>query len=99
MKLKELNKHDIIYFNKKTGKGSVVKIDSKNWFMPAKKHMRLSGKKTSIIQNEPFVFVDYDILLKEKNHRQIKFTLNRISNGDIFYISENELMEYFALWK
>ena len=98
MMRKEVKTSDIIFFNSKTGTGSVVEVPGKDkYFMPAKKMLRLPGEKSPIVNGESFVFLGYEVLKAKKNHRIIKVQLSRLHDRSIFFIEEHFLRQYFGI--
>ena len=92
---KELKASDVLVFNKESGSGSFVKVVGKgNYFMPAKKGLRLEGNKKPIVRNEKFVYIDYEVL-KRESPRTVRIGLVRVLTGEKCYISENDLDRYF----
>jgi len=95
---KEVKTSDIIFFNSDTGTGSVVTVPGKdNYFMPAKKMLRISGNKKPIVYGESFVFLGYEVLKAKKDHRIIKIQLSRLHDRSIFYIEEHFFRQYFGI--
>ena len=93
----EIRQGDTILFKEKTGKGSVVFTSSNgNYFMPAKVGMRIKGIKKPIVKNEEFIFNGSTVQAASATSRVVKCELLRLSDNNIFYISEMDLMAYFA---
>ena len=93
----EVRNGDAIYFNKKTGKGSVVLTGGKgNYFMPAKSGMRIKGIKKPIVENEEFIFNGSTVQSSSGKSRIVKCKLLRLSDNTMFYVSEFNLWNYFS---
>ena len=93
----EVRNGDAIYFNRKTGKGSVVLTGGNgNYFMPAKTGMRIKGEKKPIIENEEFIFSGSTVQSSSGKSRIVKCKLLRLSDNTMFYVSEFNLWNYFS---
>lgn len=94
---RELRQGDLVSFKKKSGSGSFVKVENKGYyFMPAKIDMRLEGEdKKPIQKNEIFVYSGYKLLLTEEDKRAVRISLVRETTGQLCFISENDLHNYF----
>ena len=93
----EIRQGDSILFKEKTGKGSVVFTSSKgNYFMPAKVGMRIKGLKKPIAKNEEFIFNGSTVQAACGTSRVVKCELLRLSDNVSFFVSEMDLMSYFA---
>ena len=96
-KFVEIRSGDIVIFKEKSGKGSFVQLDNNDiYFVPAKKEMRLSGKKMPIRRNEAFVFSGSTVLETKGSTRIVKINLTRLKTGQTCYVSEFNLHKYFA---
>ena len=94
--IKELKQSDILVFKEDSGSGSFVKVEMKgNYFMPAKKGLRLEGKSKPIRKYEKFTYIDYEVL-KRETPRVLRMSLLRQSTGEKCFISETDLFKYFA---
>jgi hypothetical protein len=93
----EIRKGDIIIFNSVSGSGSFVSIKNKgNYFMPAKKEIRLDGQKLPVKRNEPFIYVGSELLEAKGATRMVKIILTRIKTNQECALNEYQLHRYFA---
>jgi len=93
----EIRQGDSILFKEKSGKGSVVFTPNNgNYFMPAKIGMRIKGFKKPIAKNEEFIFSGSKVQSASGNSRIVKCELLRLSDNVSFFVSEMDLMLYFA---
>jgi len=93
----EIRQGDTILFKEKTGKGSVVFTSNRgNYFMPAKVGMRIKGIKKPIAAHEEFIFSGSTVQAASGSSRVVKCELLRLSDNESFFISEMNLMSYFA---
>ena len=93
----EIRQGDAILFKEKTGKGSVVfTTGNGNYFMPAKIGMRIKGIKKPIVKNEEFIFNGSTVQAASGTSRIVKCELLRLSDNTSFFVSEMDLMSYFA---
>ena len=93
----EIRQGDSILFKEKTGKGSVVfTSNSGNYFMPAKIGMRIKGLKKPIAKHEEFIFNGSTVQAASGTSRVVKCELLRLSDNTSFFVSEMNLMAYFA---
>ena len=93
----EIRQGDTILFKEKTGKGSVVFTSSNgNYFMPAKVGMIIKGIKKPIVKLEEFIFNGSTVQAASGTSRVVKCELLRLSDNVSFFISEMDLMAYFA---
>ena len=93
----EVRNGDSVYFNGKTGTGSVVETENHGrYFMPAKTGMRIKGKKKPIVEWEKFIFNSSRVQKAEGCERIVKCFLTRTSDSTVLAISEKQFMQYFS---
>jgi|TARA_B100000902_G_C27106159_1_gene811250 hypothetical protein len=97
VKYVEIRKGDIIIFNSKSGSGSFVYLRNKgNYFMPAKRELRLDGQKLPIKLNEPFVYLGSEVLETKGATRMVRISLTRLKTNQACIVNEYHLHKYFS---
>lgn len=93
----EVRNGDRVYFGGKNGEGSVVNTENHgNYFMPARIGMRIKGIKKPIGNNEAFIFSNSEVQKVDKSERIVKIKLIRTFDGEEFFISETQFMQFFV---
>lgn len=96
-KYSELQRGDIIVFNKSSGSASFTTIEKKGtYFTPAKKQTRLDGISIPIKKHELFMYSGYTLLSANSKERMIRISITRLKTNQSCFLSEFYMHKYFV---